>query len=72
MALKGLNRRTVKMLGRHSMFFVNFFPPLLIKQVLVNASEGELVRPVSFTVLFCAPLSLLTSFLCAALGYREE
>lgn len=62
MALRSLNRirRSVKVLGHHSVLFVTpFFSPLLIKQVLVNASEGELLRVVSFIILFCAPLSLL-------------
>lgn len=46
--------------GHRSVFFVTpFFPPLLIKQVLVNASECELLRVVSFIILFCALLSLL-------------
>lgn len=55
-------RRTVEVLGHHSVFFVTlffFFLMLLIKQVLVNASEGELLRTVSFIGQFWAPWSLV-------------
>ena len=47
--------------GHHCVFVCNtfFFFLLLIKQVLVNASEGELLSIVSFISRFCTPLSFI-------------